>query len=165
MDAFGRTYDQVMQFSQQTELKRFERDRLLAAARLEGIERQKWQVERDMENVRAVDRRAAELFIEVMDRSRRRTRTAIGPRGRRRRESRRRPIDAARTGGEPEQRHPRFRGEAPLAWTLFRLGRCQRVSQSTVICWEDQAEAVAPIAEEMNVEYCRTIGADFRPSS
>jgi hypothetical protein len=66
MDGLGRTYDQVMQFSQQSELKRFERDRLLKAARLEGIERQKWQVERDMENVAAVGV-AAKLFIESMD--------------------------------------------------------------------------------------------------
>jgi hypothetical protein len=65
MDGFGRTYDQVMQFSQQTELKRFERDRLLAAARLEGFDRQKSQVERDIENVRAVVA-AAELFSEAM---------------------------------------------------------------------------------------------------
>jgi hypothetical protein len=65
MDSFGRTYDLVMQFSQQTELKRFERDRLLAAGRLEGIERQKWQLERDMENVAAVGV-AARAFIETM---------------------------------------------------------------------------------------------------
>ncbi|MGD0464363.1 MAG: 6-hydroxymethylpterin diphosphokinase MptE-like protein [Tepidisphaeraceae bacterium] len=65
MDGFGRTYDQVMQFSQQTELKRFERDRLLAAARLEGLDRQKSQVERDIENVRAVIA-AAEAFSQAM---------------------------------------------------------------------------------------------------
>jgi hypothetical protein len=65
MDGFGRTYDQVMQFSQQTELKRFERDRLLAAARLEGFDRQKSQVERDIENVRAVIG-AAEIFSQAM---------------------------------------------------------------------------------------------------
>jgi Radical SAM superfamily/Iron-sulfur cluster-binding domain len=47
----------------------------------------------------------------------------------------------------------RFRGEAALAWTLFRLGRCQRISQSIVLCWEDQAEAVEPIAAELDVEY------------
>jgi hypothetical protein len=66
MHTFGRTYDQVMQFTQQTELKRFERDRLLKASRLEGFERQKWQLDRDMENVAAVGV-AARLFIENMD--------------------------------------------------------------------------------------------------
>jgi hypothetical protein len=66
MDQFGRTYDQVMQFSQQTELKRFERDRRLAAAKLEGIERQKWQLDRDIENVTAVST-AARAFIATMD--------------------------------------------------------------------------------------------------
>lgn len=65
MDDFGRTYDQVMQFSQQSELRRFERDRLLAAVRLEGMDRQKWQVERDIENVRAVIA-AAEAFCLAM---------------------------------------------------------------------------------------------------
>jgi hypothetical protein len=66
MDSFGRTYDQVMQFAQQSELKRFERDRLLKAAKLEGFERQKWQLDRDMENVAAVGV-AAGLFIETMN--------------------------------------------------------------------------------------------------
>jgi hypothetical protein len=65
MDAVGRTYDQVMQFSQQTELKRFERDRLLAAGRLKGFDRQKSQVERDIENVQAVIA-AADLFSQAM---------------------------------------------------------------------------------------------------
>ncbi len=65
MDAVGRTYDQVMQFSQQTELKRFERDRLLAAGRLKGFDRQKSQVDRDIENVQAVIA-AAELFSQAM---------------------------------------------------------------------------------------------------
>ncbi len=53
----------------------------------------------------------------------------------------------------PNSATRRFRGEATLAWTLFRLGRCQRISQSIVLCWEDQAEAVAPIAAELNVQY------------
>jgi GH25 family lysozyme M1 (1,4-beta-N-acetylmuramidase) len=65
MDVFGRTYEQVMQFSQQSELKRFERDRRLAAARLEGIDRQKWQLDRDIENVKAVSA-AARAFVETM---------------------------------------------------------------------------------------------------
>jgi hypothetical protein len=65
MDSFGRTYDQVMQFSQQSELKRFERDRLLAAARLEGFKRQEFQLQRDIENVQAVAV-AARAFGETM---------------------------------------------------------------------------------------------------
>ncbi|HEX4054671.1 MAG TPA: SPASM domain-containing protein [Tepidisphaeraceae bacterium] len=47
----------------------------------------------------------------------------------------------------------RFRGEAPLAWTLFRLARCPAISKTVVLCWEDQAEAVAPIAAEQGIEY------------
>jgi hypothetical protein len=65
MDGFGRTYDQVMQYSQQTEMKRFEKDRLLAAARLEGTKRQEFQLERDIENVRAVGL-AAKAFVNSM---------------------------------------------------------------------------------------------------
>jgi hypothetical protein len=43
----------------------------------------------------------------------------------------------------------RFRGEAPLAWTLYRLGRSKRIAESAVICWQDQSEAVAEIVDEM----------------
>lgn len=49
----------------------------------------------------------------------------------------------------PDSATRRFRGEAPLAWTLFRLRRCQRITEAAVICWEDQANAVRPIADEM----------------
>jgi hypothetical protein len=65
MDVLGRTYEQVMQFSQQSELKRFERDRLLAAARLEGFKRQEFQLQRDIENVEAVTA-AARAFVQCM---------------------------------------------------------------------------------------------------
>lgn len=67
MDSLGRTYEQVMQYSQQTELKRFERDRLLAAARLEGFKRQEFQLQRDIENVKAVTE-AARAFADSMAR-------------------------------------------------------------------------------------------------
>ena len=51
--------------------------------------------------------------------------------------------------GRPNSATRRFRGEAPLAWTLWRLGRCGRIAESAVICWQDQSEAAAPIAEQM----------------
>jgi hypothetical protein len=66
MDTLGRTYDQVMQMSQQSELRRFESDRRLAAARVQGADRQKRQIERDIENVRAVISAAA-AFQVLMD--------------------------------------------------------------------------------------------------
>jgi Iron-sulfur cluster-binding domain len=47
----------------------------------------------------------------------------------------------------------RFRGEAPLAWTLFRLGRCKRLAESIILCWEDQATPVRAIAEEMKARF------------
>lgn len=65
MDGFGRTYDLVMQFSQQSELRRFESDRRLAAVRPQGTSRQKMQVDRDIENVRAVIA-AAQAFSQTM---------------------------------------------------------------------------------------------------
>ena len=66
MDEHGRTYEMVMQFSQQTELKRFKSDRHLTALRLGGFERQKHQVQRDIDNVRAVEA-AASQFQQLMD--------------------------------------------------------------------------------------------------
>jgi radical SAM protein with 4Fe4S-binding SPASM domain len=51
--------------------------------------------------------------------------------------------------GRPDSATRRFRGEAPLAWALYRLGRSKRIAESAVICWQDQAGAVAPIIDEM----------------
>ncbi len=67
MNAFGPTYDLVMQFTQPTELKRFTADRKIVAAKLEGSERQRRQVARDIDNVRAVAEAAVE-FAAMMDR-------------------------------------------------------------------------------------------------
>lgn len=67
MDLLGRTYQQVMQFSQQTEMRRFEKDRKLAAEKIDGTDRQQRQVDRDIENVRAVETAARE-FQQLMDR-------------------------------------------------------------------------------------------------
>lgn len=61
------TYDLITQLSQQTELARFQADRQLAAARVEGIERQRRQASRDIANVSAVIE-AAQEFEKLMDR-------------------------------------------------------------------------------------------------
>jgi hypothetical protein len=66
MDTVGRTYDLVTQLTQQTELERFHSDRKLAAGRLEGMERQKHQLDRDIANVEAVIEAAGE-FSRLMD--------------------------------------------------------------------------------------------------
>ena len=47
-------YELVTQLTQQTELRRFKADRELAACGADGVERQKRQIERDIDNVRAV---------------------------------------------------------------------------------------------------------------
>ena len=40
-----------------------------------------------------------------------------------------------------------FRGAPVLRWTLDRLNRSRRVTSVAVVCWEDQLEAVLPLAE------------------
>lgn len=41
-----------------------------------------------------------------------------------------------------------FRGEPVLSWTLKRLCSSERLGNVTILCWEDQLEAVEEIAEE-----------------
>jgi hypothetical protein len=65
MKELGRTYDQVTQLTQQTELERFKRDCKVAASGTAGADRQKLQVERDIENVQALIT-AAEAFGKLM---------------------------------------------------------------------------------------------------
>jgi hypothetical protein len=66
IDAFGPTYDLVTQLTQKSELERFQRDRQIQAKRLTGIELQREQIARDVENVRAVEAAARE-FQGLMD--------------------------------------------------------------------------------------------------
>jgi len=66
MDGFGATYDLVTQLTQKSELERFQRDRRIQAKRLAGIELQREQIARDVENVRAVESAARE-FQGLMD--------------------------------------------------------------------------------------------------
>jgi hypothetical protein len=71
MNDLGQTYDLVTQFCQPVELKRFEADRKIAAARAEAFDKQRLQVGRDIENVTGVMQAAVEfqkLMDEVIDR-------------------------------------------------------------------------------------------------
>ncbi len=71
MDQFGSCYDLIMQLTQCTELQRFEQDRKIAASKIAGVDRQRRQVERDLDNVRSVRSAAVEfqtLMTEVIDR-------------------------------------------------------------------------------------------------
>jgi len=68
----------VTQLTQKTELKRFQRDRQMAAAKLTGIELQRKQTERDLENVRAVAE-AAKQFQNLMDEAIRKLKTFTDP--------------------------------------------------------------------------------------
>jgi hypothetical protein len=54
MNELGATYDLVTELTQSTQLHRFEADRKLSASKLDGTEKQKRQVARDMENVRGI---------------------------------------------------------------------------------------------------------------
>lgn len=66
MNDLGRCYDLVTQLTQPTELKRFEADRKIAASRVSGVDRQRLQVQRDIDNVLGV-MQAARDFQKLMD--------------------------------------------------------------------------------------------------
>ncbi|HEY7118770.1 MAG TPA: 6-hydroxymethylpterin diphosphokinase MptE-like protein [Tepidisphaeraceae bacterium] len=66
IDTFGATYDLVTQLTQKTELERFQRDRRMQSKKLTGLELQRNQITRDVENVRAVAAAARE-FQNLMD--------------------------------------------------------------------------------------------------
>jgi hypothetical protein len=68
MNEFGQTYDLVTQLTQKSQLDRFEADRRISAAgdRLDGRERQRRQVGRDLLNVRAM-LEASVRFQVLMD--------------------------------------------------------------------------------------------------
>jgi hypothetical protein len=51
MNELGHTYDQITQLAQQSELNRFAADRRIAAAGVDGVERQRRQIDRDIANV------------------------------------------------------------------------------------------------------------------
>jgi hypothetical protein len=63
MNTFGRTYDLIMQLSQLTELARFHADRKITASRIDGAERQRRQLMRDIQNVRGVCDAAREFQL------------------------------------------------------------------------------------------------------
>ncbi|HSI35778.1 MAG: 6-hydroxymethylpterin diphosphokinase MptE-like protein [Phycisphaerae bacterium] len=66
MDGLGPTYDLITQLTQVTELQRFQNDRKITAAKLTGEALQKRQIERDVENVKAVGQAARE-FQKLME--------------------------------------------------------------------------------------------------
>lgn len=66
MNELGHCYELISQLMQNTELDRFQRDRRIEAEKIEGIERQRRQVQRDVENVRGVIESAGE-FVKLMD--------------------------------------------------------------------------------------------------
>lgn len=52
---------------------------------------------------------------------------------------------------EPAERNSAtrlFRGAPVLRWTLDRLNRSRRITSVAIVCWEDQLEAVLPLAEQ-----------------
>ncbi len=65
MNQFDEDYQLIMQMTQSTELDRFKADRKLTASKATGMEKQKRQVDRDIENVRSV-MMAAQEFAKLM---------------------------------------------------------------------------------------------------
>jgi hypothetical protein len=80
IDMFGPTYDLVTQLTQRSELQRLQRDRRIAAAKLSGVELQRKQIERDLENVKAVAEAARE-FQQLMDEAIQKLKTFTDPAG------------------------------------------------------------------------------------
>jgi hypothetical protein len=66
MHGLSNCYELVLQTTQRSELQRFHRDWGIASAKLSALERQKRQVERDVQNVRAVAEAARE-FAGLME--------------------------------------------------------------------------------------------------
>lgn len=66
MNELGPTYDLVTELTQRSQLDRFEADRRIRMARLDPVEKQRRQVNRDIANVRGV-LEAARRFQELMD--------------------------------------------------------------------------------------------------
>jgi hypothetical protein len=66
MNDLGHCYELISQLMQNTELDRFQQDRKIEAEKVEGIERQRRQVQRDVDNVRGVIEASGE-FVKLMD--------------------------------------------------------------------------------------------------
>jgi hypothetical protein len=66
MNELGPTYDLITELTQSSQLKRFEEDRKISSAKVDGTEKQRRQVARDVENVRGIADAAAE-FQTLMD--------------------------------------------------------------------------------------------------
>ncbi|HET6252112.1 MAG TPA: 6-hydroxymethylpterin diphosphokinase MptE-like protein [Tepidisphaeraceae bacterium] len=66
MNDLGATYDLVTQFCQPVELRRFQADRKIAAAKSDGTDKQRLQVSRDIENVTGILDAAVD-FQRLMD--------------------------------------------------------------------------------------------------
>ncbi|HSZ57356.1 MAG TPA: 6-hydroxymethylpterin diphosphokinase MptE-like protein [Tepidisphaeraceae bacterium] len=70
MNELGATYDLVTELTQPTQLDRFTADRKISAEKVEGLEKQRRQVARDIENVRGVMQAAGDfqrLIAQVRD--------------------------------------------------------------------------------------------------
>ncbi len=67
MNEFGACYDLITQLTQSTELKRFEADRKISAAKNSAVEKQRRQVSRDIVNARGIADAAAEFQVLMCD--------------------------------------------------------------------------------------------------
>lgn len=45
-----------------------------------------------------------------------------------------------------------FRGRPVLGWTLDRLNRAEMLDSKAILCWEDQLDAVLPLAEQLRAD-------------
>jgi hypothetical protein len=66
MNDFAGAYDLIAQLTQRSQLDRFEADRRIAGSKVDGVQRQRRQVARDVANVRSM-MEAARRFQQLMD--------------------------------------------------------------------------------------------------
>ena len=87
MHEFAACYGLIMSLTQQSELKKYQADRRISAAKhLDSDSRQRRQVERDIDNVRSVIE-AADVFKDLMDEVMTRIEAQLEQRGERRRKA------------------------------------------------------------------------------
>jgi hypothetical protein len=68
LEQLGACYTLIMQLTQKTELQRFHADRKISASKVDGVDRQRRQISRDIDNVKAVLDATAE-FTRLMQRA------------------------------------------------------------------------------------------------
>ena len=125
MNELHAAYHLITQLTQNTELKRFHADRKIGAAKIDANEKQRRQVQRDIDNVQGVDRRIDRISEADATKPLRRSMHSFIKeiRGLRHEKHHRDPLDAARSRPSAILRTRLFRQDPVLSWTIDRSSR------------------------------------------